>query len=215
MNDSAVGLLVLAVAVVVIGAAIYFNPSAVIRRKLRKVPAQDIGSLVPGTQARVRGTISADGELLIAPLSGRRCAWYNATVSEYRKSGKNGRWHVILTEERGTDFVLRDATGQVKVRMTNAKVASTPDQRSQSGTFDDPSPTERAFLEAHNRSGTGLFGLNRRLQYKERVMEEGEAVTALGRVTSAGNTWTSPLPELVPDPELGLLVSDDPGTVGS
>lgn len=215
MNDSAVGLVVLVAALALIGAALYFNPSAVIRRKLRKVPAQDIGSLVPGTQARVRGTIAGDGELLVAPLSGRRCAWYRATVSEYRRSGKKGRWQVILTDERGTDFVLRDTTGQVKVRMTGAKVASAPDQRTQSGTFDDPNPTEQAFLEAHNRSGTGLFGLNRRLEYKEQVMEEGEAVTVLGRVTSAGNTWTSPLSELVPDPELGLLISDDPATVGS
>jgi E3 Ubiquitin ligase len=215
MNDPEVGLILLAVVLVLAGAALYFNPAAVIRRKLRKVPAVEISKLRAGKQARVRGKIAGDDTLLTAPLSGRRVAWYRATVSEHRKSGKNSHWHTLITEERGVDFVLQDATGQCKIRMDRARVASNVDQTTRSGTFDDPTPSERDFLERHSRSTTGLFGLNRALRYQEQVMEEGEEVTVLGLVTRVSPTPFSPLPELGADPELGLLLSDDPGTVAS
>ncbi|HNC98862.1 MAG TPA: GIDE domain-containing protein, partial [Myxococcota bacterium] len=169
-----------------------------------------------GMRARVRGTIAGSDGLLTAPLSGRRVAWYRATVSEHRKHGKRSHWHTIIEEERGQDFLLQDATGQCKIRMDRARVASNTDAATRSGTFDDPSPDEQAFLDRYRRSSTGLFGLNRQLRYAEQVLEEGEAVTVLGRVTDTGADSFGPsVAELGADPELGLLVSDDPGTVRS
>ncbi len=197
-----------------VGAAMYFNPAAIVKRKLRKLPVEQIGRLEAGKRVRLTGKIAAEGQLLEAPLSGKNCVWYQATVEEYRSHGKKGRWHIIVKDEQHCDFVVEDATGRCRVRMMQPKVASTLDHGSKSGTFDDPTPKEAAFLERHGRSGTGLLGLNRRLRYQEQVLEAGEAVTVLGKVRSTGESWGSLLPELEADPELGLLLSDDPGTLG-
>lgn len=197
-----------AIAVVSMG-FIFFNPSAVLKRKLRKVPVSHIGSLSVGAQARITGTIAPDNLSLSSPFMKKQCAWYRTTVDEYHSHGKSGSWRQIIKEERFTDFVMSDVTGRCRVQMLNPSVASTPDMQSRSGTFDDASVAEDAFLQRHGLSSVGLLGMNRRLRYREQVLEVGESVTVLGRAAAHQVGVIT----LGPDPELGLLLSDDPSTL--
>lgn len=197
-----------AISVVSIGFML-FNPTAVLKRKLRKVPVSHIGSLSTGAQARITGTIAPDNLSLTSPFMQKQCAWYRTTVEEYRSHGKSSSWQQIVKEEQFTDFVLSDVTGRCRVHMQRPSVASNADIQSKSGTFDDATTAEDAFLQRHGLSSVGLLGMNRRLRYTEMVLEVGESVTVLGRAgASSVGTIT-----FEPDPELGLLLSDDPSTL--
>lgn len=188
---------------------IFFNPTAVLKRKLRKVPVSHIGSAMSGAQVRLTGKIATDNIGLTSPFMGRQCAWYRTTVEEYRSHGKSSSWQEIVKEEQYIDFVLEDVTGRCRVHMLRPSVASTVDLQSQSGTFDDATMTENAFLQRHGLSSVGLLGMNRRLRYREQVLEVGETITVFGQIgNSQGGIIT-----LEPDPELGLLLSDDPSTL--
>ena len=60
-----------------------------------------IGACGEGGVVRIIGRV-AGGEVLVAPLSGRRCVYYEAVIDEYRSSGKSGRWVERVREVRST-----------------------------------------------------------------------------------------------------------------
>jgi hypothetical protein len=69
-----------------------------------------ISSLAVG-EVRLTGIVEPAELLLTSPLQSRACVWYRAKATEH--SGKDER--VLLEEERGVGFRLRDETGTVRV----------------------------------------------------------------------------------------------------
>jgi hypothetical protein len=191
----------------------YFNADAVTRRRLRAAPLTTTADVRHGALIRVTGTVQPGEGLLEGPFSRTSCAWWHAVVEEYHQSGKSGHWHTVITEEQSVDFVLRDSAGEAIVRMAGAKVASLPNARSRSGTFDDATPVEEGFLRRHGRESTGLLGFNRSLRYTERALEVGETVTVLGRARQEQIGGRKRL-VLVADGENGILLSDDARVTG-
>lgn len=195
------GLVVLIVVVVlaVIGALVFFSRDARIKRAIRKAKQVYVSDVVEGTAAKVVGTLSYTGQILTAPLSGRQCAFYEVVVEEYRSSGKSGSWREIIKETRFADFFLQDSSGRAMIRMNAAQVVVVKDSHSKSGTFDNATGIEEAFLRKHGRKSEGWV-FNKKIRYKEGVLERGEHVAVYGH-----GTWEA-------DPDPSSVAADYRGT---
>ena len=160
----------------------WFSENQTIRRQLRNAPAKRIGELGDDELAKVVGRALPLVETLHAPLSGRPCVYYHVVVEERRQHGKSGHWKTIIKETRSVAFVLEDDSGRAIVDATAARVALDFDARSTSGTFDNPTEAEAAFLARHGQSGQGWI-FNRALRYREAVIEIREPIAVLGAGT--------------------------------
>ncbi len=206
------GLVVITIVVVAaaVVASIYFARDARARRKLASTRVEAIAAATPGTTVRVTGTIQRLGEQLVGPMSGRRCVYYLAVVEEYRSNGKSGSWVEILRDEQHLDFLVRDDTGLALIRMDAPHVVVVRDHNTRSGTFDDATPAEAAFLERFSKKSTNFLGLNRGLRYSEGALELGEQITVLG----AARPGEGDARLVIEAPEEGqLLLTDHPRTV--
>lgn len=160
----------------------YFSEAQKIKRALRDAEHVPIARYPHGGIKKVIGVLSVEGELLTAPLSGRPCAAWEVIVQEQRSSGKSTSWHTIICEVEAVPFILEDHTGRAHIDPSGAQLVVTADQHSRSGTFDDPTPEEHAFLDRHGEEGTGWV-FNRTLRYREGVLEADELVAVLGQGT--------------------------------
>lgn len=166
------------VLIAVLGA--FFSHDARVKRALRKAPLATTSTFPDNTVATVQGTVARlEGPPLVAPFTGRPCAYYEAIVEEYRSSGKRGSWYPIIREHVGRDFILDDGHGAVRVVMARASVALVKDAHLRSGTFQDATPVLEEFLARHGRQSQGWF-LNKNLRYREGVIEPGEIVAVSG-----------------------------------
>lgn len=165
------------------------------------------------------GRALALDETLRAPLSGRPCVHYIVTVEEKRHRRKSSYWKTIIKEARTVAFALEDDSGRAIVDATAARIALDFDGRSTSGTFDDPSEAERAFLARHGEKGQGWI-FNRALRYREAVIAEGETIAVLGAGTREPDP-DAPFTEayrgdartrlrLTSSAKYPLVISDDP-----
>jgi hypothetical protein len=174
-------LIVLAIAagVAIVAASRVWNEKARIRRDMRSAPLVDIAELREGLTGRLVGRVG-EGETLQAPFTGRSCVFYEATVEEYRSSGKSGSWRQVIREVSGVSFVLDDGTGRAIVDPGGARVDVDIDMTTRSGTFDDATPIEEQFLTRHGLRSTGWV-MNKSLRYREGVIEIGETIAVMGQ----------------------------------
>ncbi len=169
--------------IVIVGAFIfggwYNSEHQRIQRELRGASKYKIGDFPDGTQGKVVGRLALHQKELTAPLSGRSCTYFKVAVSEYRSNGDSGSYYEIITEEEGVDFALDDGTGTAIVLVGSARTALTEDHETRSGTLDDPTAREQAYLDAHGQEGEGWL-FNKTLRYVEAVLEPGELVSVFG-----------------------------------
>lgn len=171
-------LLALALCAIPVGIAFwYWSDTATIRRALRKARHASIAEAPEGAVVRIDGVI-ADGETLIAPLTGRACVFYLATIEEYVSSGRSGSWRERARELRGVPFTVDDGTGRALVDPAGARVDIDIDSTTRSGTLDDPTEAEAAFLRRHGQQGAGWI-FNKRLRYREGVFQVGERIAVM------------------------------------
>lgn len=164
---------------VFVGLAWYFSESQKIKRELRSAPRMTLRELPESTRARVVGAAQPLDQTLEAPLTGRPCMYYVVTVEQHHSTGRSSYWRQIIKEEAGVPFLLDDGTGRAIVDPRSARVALDVDGKGDSGTFDEPSAREAAFLQRHGTTGQGWV-FNKRLRYREAIIEVGERVAILG-----------------------------------
>ena len=164
---------------VFVGIAWYFSESQKIKRELKSAPRMTLRELPEATRARVVGAAQPLDQTLEAPLTGRSCMYYVVTVEKHHSTGRSSYWRQIIKEEAGVPFLLDDSTGRAIVDPRNARVALDVDGKGDSGTFDEPSARESAFLQRHGTSGQGWM-FNKRLRYREAIIEVGEQIAILG-----------------------------------
>ncbi|NVO09463.1 MAG: hypothetical protein HXX16_05825 [Bacteroidales bacterium] len=198
---------------------LYFNKKAVIKRKLKKAVGKKISDIVSGEIAKVVGKVEFVGEPLIAPLSGRRCAYYYVLVEQQKSSGKSTHWDTIIEEEVGGKFVIRDGRHCAHIDSRNVKSVLVEDRQYSSGYGNDATPELEKYLNKHGQKSEGIFGWNKNIRYKEGVLEEGELIAAMGK-----GEWKSAEQVQLPDTYDRVLeinsteqepvyLSDDPKTV--
>jgi hypothetical protein len=214
-----VPLLILPVIGGLVFAGIWFNRDARIKRALKQARRTPIADVKDGQVTKVVGRLTFIGEPLVAPLTGRTCAYYLVVVEQYRSYGRSGKWVQIVREERRQDFLLDDGSARALVRMGDAQVAIVSDANFKSGVFKDATPVLDAFLARHGRQSQGWL-FNKQIRYREGVLEPHEdiAVGGIGRWEpdpdpgAAGGSFREAPRRLRLQPAGGLplLVSDDP-----
>jgi hypothetical protein len=152
------------------------DPERRLKRKLREAPYRSIRHLPDQTWARFIGKADPIADPLIAPLTGRACAFWRVVVEEMH--GRNS-WKGVLAREMGKDFAIRDDSGTLLVRVAGAKLAVERDGRFSSGFMHDATPELTRFLVENDQKPEGWI-FNRTLRYYEAVIEPGETVAVAG-----------------------------------
>lgn len=170
-----------------VGAAVatferFFSRSARIKRMLRQSRTLTTDSFRHGAAGKLEGQVRYLVAPLCAPLSGRPCSYYEATI----EAEAGDMWTPIAHEVRSVDFLLEDSTGQALVRMDNAEAVVPPDVSSRVGVFSEPSDALVSFLRRHGISRDRWF-TERQLRYREGVIAEGARVAARGYGTFEAN----------------------------
>lgn len=177
---------------------VWFGPTAKQRRRMRSVAVTNAASTKDGELVRIVGVVESVGpDVLVAPFSGRQAGYYHAAA--YESAGRNG-WRVIVREERAVPFRVRDASGVVYVnlgaapdrtgrnlnayndgQLAESLVDAERDYSESSGTFTDPSPSQREFLERHGVAlQTTFLDINKTFKYTEQLFAVGETICLLG-----------------------------------
>jgi hypothetical protein len=186
-----------------------------IKRMLRSAQTYPIVDVRDGQTSRIVGRAQVHRDRLVAPLSGRNCLYYVATI-EQSKHGTD-IWTPLASEERGVPFVVTDATGRAIVDASHATVALEFDHECISRSVLELDAAQRAMLDRQR-----IDPLHRTLRYLEAIIGEGEVVSVLG----AGSREIDPdaPPEsayrgghptrlrLAGSRRYPLLISDDPKT---
>ncbi len=197
----------------------YFTRKAIVKRKLKSAAGKKIADFATGNIAKVVGKVECVGKPLIAPLSGRPCAYFCVLVEQRVSSGKSSHWEKIIEEEVAGTFVVRDERHCTLVSSSNVKSYLVEDKEYSSGFLNDPTYELQRYLEVHGKKSDTLFGLNRTIRYKEGVLEEGELIAVMGR-GEWKNSEQVKLPEsfgrvlVITSTEVEpVYLSDDPETV--
>ena len=152
-----------------------WSREARIRRRLRTTKLYRVADLPDGVDGRVVGRTFSTTEPLKAPLTGRPCLCFVATVERYL-----GRemWRKIITETGSTPFGFTDDSGRAIVVLTAAQLLLELDRTSRSGPWDTTAAQE-ALLRRHGRDASGIW-FNKRLRYREAIIGIGEEITIVG-----------------------------------
>ncbi len=159
------------------------------------------------------------GPALIAPLSGRRCAYYYVLVERNSRTDKNSSWNTIIEEEVSGKFVIRDGRHCAQIKANNLKTYLVQDMSYSSGFLEDATEVLEKYLEDHGERSETLLGFNKTLRYKEGILEEGEMIAVVGRGEwkSAGESQLTnlngPVFVISSTADEAVYLSDDPDTV--
>ena len=146
---------------------------------LEETPTTPIQDLKEGHH-EIKGTVSDASSTVHAPMSGETCVWYSLKVEESVKQDKGRRWVTRGRLTRHGECFVEDDTGMCLVDLHDADDDLTVGTRGASGTFDDPSESELAALDALGLSSENLLGMNRRFRYSETILQRGEPLFAHG-----------------------------------
>jgi hypothetical protein len=219
MESGLIIVLFIAFTAIIIVVALLFNKKAIIKRRLRKFPVVPLNEFKDGDYGRICGKVVLAEEGLIAPLSGRKCAYYYVHVEQKVSSGKSSHWDTIIEEERSGNFVVQQGSHCALINAEKLKSYIVQDRNFSSGTFHDADANLESYLNRNGKKSTGIFGLNKTLRYREGVLEPGEMIAVAGYASWKYTERTDiPAPYgkvLVFSSENGKAVylSDDPDTV--
>lgn len=214
-NDSIILVPIAIAAIFIYGT--FFNNSAIVKRKLRKANGKRIRDFQDEEVAKTMGKITYAGKTLIAPLSGRKCVYYHVEVVD--SSGKSSR--TLVNEEIAADVVIKDGNHYAIIETSLVKSHIIHDAKYRSGFLNDAGKKLENYLKVHGHESTNLLGFNKRIEYKEGILEEGELLAAAGK-----GKWKTNLEVKIKIPASRVLVisrdekkpvyfSDDPDTTQS
>ncbi|ARV15815.1 hypothetical protein [Polaribacter sp. SA4-12] len=162
----------------------YFNTKQRIIRTLSKLPIKQIGSLRNNEFTRFSGKALHVKEPLIAPFSKRKCVFYVMKIEKKKSNGKSSYWDTIVKEEKIQEFFLEKNGDFAMVRPSqnpkNYISHLVVDKKTNSGTFNDPTPEFNELLANYNVDSESFFGFNKSLRYSEAIIEIGEQITVAG-----------------------------------
>lgn len=159
----------------------YFSKKAIVIRALQKQPKTAISSLQENQLAKVIGKAKPISDVLYAPLSGRKCVLYRVIV-EHKTGGNNSHWREIIKDESIHNFLLESYAGKAIVKMKDYKNYFVADAVYKSGRFNDPTMKLENYLQLHGKKSLDFLGFNKKLRYKEAIVEVGEKLAVMGTV---------------------------------
>jgi hypothetical protein len=196
---------------------IYFSSKHKILRELKKIRRKAIHSVRENEYVKIIGKAKHAGEPLIAPLSKRKCVYYNVQVEE--KRGKH--WRNIINDVQFQDFFVQAGTESailnLRVQRDNTKrIHLVTDHSLNSGVFKNIDPEIERYLQQNGNKSSGFLGMNKTLRYKESVIELDEEIAVMG--IGKWKTIDTPMDSysdgriltLTGSKEQKLLVTDEP-----
>lgn len=198
----------------------YLSRKSVVKRKLKKAAGMKMSSFYSGDIAKVAGSVEIVGEPLIAPLSGRECAYYYVLVEQLQSSGKSSHYSKLIEDEKSGTFLIRDGRYRAKINPdSRLKTYLVQDKEYSSGTGNDATTTLENFLNMHGEKSENFLGFNKTIRYKEGILEAGEMVAVTGR-----GEWKTAVEAGLPgtygrilvfssDENEPVYMSDDPDTI--
>ena len=183
-NSYLVPIIFISIAAIIGILSYFFSTKQKIIRTLSKLPIKQIGSLRNNELTRFTGKALHVKEPLIAPFSKRKCVFYVMKIEQKKSNGKSSHWKTIVKEEKIQEFFLEKngdfAIVRPKQNPKNYMSHLVIDKKTNSGTFNDPSPKFKALLNHYNINSEGFFGFNKQLRYSEGIIEVGEEITVAG-----------------------------------
>jgi hypothetical protein len=180
--------------------------------RLQSTPRHAIGALGEGVAAKIVGTVRPI-QVMLAPITGRRCVYWRVIVSEYQSSrdmdgNDTSGWSQILDQRNGLPFLVVDGSGRALVDPAHAEVALVADAESEGG------ERLQMFLLRYGISP------RRNVRYTEAVIEPGEVVAVAGAGVrepdpeGTGGAYREAPTRLriAASPSVPLLISDRPDT---
>jgi hypothetical protein len=196
---------------------IYFSSKHKILRELKKIRRKEIHSVRENEYVKIIGKAKHAGNPLIAPLSKRKCVYYNVQVEE--KSGKH--WRNIINDVQFQDFFVQAGTESailnLRVQRDNTKrIHLVTDHSLNSGVFKNIDPEIERYLQQNGNKSSGFLGMNKTLRYKESIIELDEEIAVMG--IGKWKTIDTPMDSysdgriltLIGSKEQKLLVTDEP-----
>ncbi len=195
----------------------YFSKKMKIIRELKKSNKIDIKNFEHNTVGKIVGQATLLEDTLHAPISNRKCFYYQVIVEEERKSKNSKSWHPIFQDERVVDFLIKDKTGVAQVNFIHKEYIKgylIKDIKYEIGSFRNNNPRLEKYIQSKGHSTKNFWGSNKKMRYKEGVIHVGETIAVKGR-----GRW-----ELIPNPEeqkliiegvsdIELIISDDKTTL--
>ena len=168
------------VAVLII-VGIFFSDKHRILRELKKVRRKQIHSVRENEYVKIIGKAKHAGEPLIAPLSKRKCVYYDVKIEE--KRGKH--WKVMIDDVLFQDFFISTGTENAILslhvqRKDTKRIHLVTDHSLNSGTFKNTNPEIEQYLKQKGNKSTGFLGMNKTLRYKESIIELDEEIAVMG-----------------------------------
>ena len=173
--------------VFLIGLGLFIHGFRMLSRKrlIENIPTSKIRSLALGLVEITGKAIAEEGTVRNSPFSGKDCIYYFFRVEEHRRQGKNSRWVTVKKGEYRPEFYVQDDTGKVLVDPAGAEINVPKDFEYNSGLLNDPPAHVKEFLKANDISHDSFLGLNKRMRYREYLIEPGDTVYIMG--SSANN----------------------------
>ena len=149
-----------------------------VQRVIADTPTARVRSLAMGL-VELQGTVCARSSVN-TPFSARPCAWWEVelqTLSNSRKGVRN--WSTVYRESSGQPFYLSDGTGEALVYPQGAEVRAGNVVTEE--TFGLGVPEPYAGFMAGRQLGLRHIWSMGPMRFRERSLEDGQAVFLLGR----------------------------------
>jgi hypothetical protein len=169
--------------------AMLTDPEDVRLEFVRKHALTSIASVQDGQICRLAGKLTLASEPLIAPLSGRSCAYYEVTLEEYeppqtggpRYGGDWGGWAPRRFDWQSQDFYIEDETGRALIRQSKPNVVLDIDVKAKARRFGKTPPELTDYLDRlMARADAPIIRNKKRLRVYEGVLEAGELINVRG-----------------------------------
>lgn len=160
----------------------YFSRENRIARRFKKTKEHDISVCDDGRLNKVVGKVVYGREQLIAPLSGRTCTAYCVKVIQTTIGSQDAQEHTeILNDEHCVDFFIEKKGALAYIKSNPSELLLHQDANYHSEKLDDASSQRfDGYLNQFDLKSTGVLGFKKELEYREGILEEGEAVAVLG-----------------------------------
>lgn len=168
------------------------------RARLLDLPTSKVRSMaIGGVELKGVAAPAPGREMLVAPFTHKPCVAWSYEVEEQRTrtvtTTVNGKtqtrtetyWATVASGRSKEPFGLTDDTGTARVDPQGAAVPGPERAQFGSGWGRDPPERVLAFLRRHHIEHEGIFGINKRMRYTERLLPAGTALLLHGNVVQA------------------------------
>lgn len=175
------------------------------RRLIENTPTARIRSMAMGF-VEVNGRVAPRSEM-VAPFSGRPCAYWEIDVAtgSTGKNGRRGSWRVVHRNQSGSPFFLSDDTGTAMIFPAGAecRVGFGVEEECMGVALPD---CYAEYLKEHCHATSLLWRVGS-MRFRERILEDGQAVYVLGTAMPRSQAFR------ISDDE-ALLATGTEGTYG-